>query len=43
MAGATAIREAAEEALRSLEAAERDPHCQPRFVRAARALHELRG
>ena len=38
---ATAIREAAEVALRQLDAAERDPHRTPHFVRAARALQEL--
>ncbi len=38
---ATAIREAAEDALRQLEASERDPHRAPQFVRAARALQEL--
>lgn len=41
--GAAAIREAAEEALSCLEASERDPNCQPSFVRAARALEELSG
>ena len=40
---AAAIREAAEEALFALEASERDPHLQPSFVRAARALEELCG
>lgn len=40
-AAASAIREAAEETLRQLEAAERDPHRTPQFVRAARALQEL--
>jgi hypothetical protein len=38
---ASAIREAAEDALRQLEASERDPHRVPQFVRAARALQEL--
>lgn len=41
VAAAAAIREAAEHALRQLDAAERDPHATPRFVRAARALQEL--
>lgn len=41
VAGATAIREAAEEALRRLEEAQRDPASQPRFVRAAKALSDL--
>jgi hypothetical protein len=40
-AAASAIREAAEDALRQLEASERDPHRVPQFVRAARALQEL--
>lgn len=40
-AGASALREAAENALRQLDAAERDPHRAPQFVRAARALQEL--
>lgn len=38
---ASAIRSAAEEALRRLEEAEADPHRAPQFVRAARALQEL--
>ena len=38
---ASAIREAAEDALRQLDAAERDPHRTAQFVRAARALQEL--
>lgn len=42
-AGASAIREAAEEALACLEASERDPSHQPNFVRAARALEDLCG
>lgn len=40
-AAAEAIRLAAEDALRQLEAAERDPHRAPQFVRAARALRDL--
>lgn len=40
---AGAIRSAAEEALRRLEEAQRDPHRQPQFVRAVRALEELTG
>lgn len=40
-AGASIIREAAEEALFCLEESERDPEMQPGFVRAARALEEL--
>lgn len=40
---AAAIREAAEEALECLEASEREPDLQPRFVLAARALTELCG
>jgi len=40
---AAAIREAAEEALDCLEASERHPDLQPRFVLAARALSELCG
>lgn len=43
VAAAAAIREAAEQALRQLDAAELDPHARPGFVRAARALQELIG